>query len=155
MLSKSVKTGAGKTGVDRCSLGRAELLGEKRHFAAATPTVIPDHAALTNHSVAGNNHGNRIVPHSGSHGTGGTGAANTLSHRPITLYGTLRNIQKRTPHLHLKRRTLQMQGDALPASTENTQRLLVKRMLALMQLRVRVFGAQVRKSRIGLSAKAI
>ena len=88
------------------------------------------------------------MPHSGSHGTRGTGAANTLSHRPITLHGPLRNIQKCTPHLHLKRRTLQMQGDALPAATENTQRLLVKRMLALMQLRIRVFGAQILKSRI-------
>ena len=68
---ESVK--AGKTGTGRCSLGRAEFLGEKRHFAAATPTVIPDHAALTNHPMAGNNHGNRIMSHSGSHGTGGTG----------------------------------------------------------------------------------
>jgi len=66
------------------------------------------------------------------------------------LHGTLRNIQKRTPHLHLKRRTLQMQGDALSASTENTQRLLVKRVLALMQLRIRVFGAQILKSLVQL-----
>ena len=96
----------------RCrQIARRRLAPDQRLLAGRAPGIAAKPAALTDHPVAGNQHGDRVGSDGTRHRARGGRPADGGSNITIAGQRPGRNAQQRLPHLDLERRAAKMQAD--------------------------------------------